>query len=70
MRRKLTFRYRNWRGEESLRVVTPKRIWFGTTRWHPEPQWFLKAFDREKDEHRDFALRDCDFVRGEEVVDG
>jgi hypothetical protein len=37
------------------------RLWFGTSEWHPEEQWFLQAFDMDKREERDFALRDCRF---------
>lgn len=50
--------YRNWRGEVAERVITPIRVWFGSTEWHPEPQWFLRAMDEEKGAERDFALRD------------
>lgn len=53
-----TFVYRNWRGEVATRTVTPQSLWFGSTEWHPEPQWFLKAIDRGKGAPRDFALRD------------
>lgn len=54
----LTFSYRNWRGEISTRRVIPIRPWFGVTKWHPEPQWFLHANDLDKGETRDFAMRD------------
>ena len=40
------------------RTITPKRIWWGATDWHPEPQWLLTAFDAEKQADRDFALKD------------
>lgn len=52
----LTFPYTNWRGEHALRKVLPLRIWFGSTEWHPEPQWFLRALDIDKCEERDFAF--------------
>ena len=29
---------------------------FGSTQWHPEPQWLLQAWDVDKDAERDFAL--------------
>lgn len=54
----VTLTYTNWRGETAERTITPKRIWFGSTYWHPEPQWLLTAFDAEKQADRDFALRD------------
>lgn len=54
----LTFVYRNWRGEEGRRSVLPLYVWHGTTRWHPESQWFLRAFDIDRGEQRDFAMND------------
>ena len=60
--RLLTFTYTNWRGETAERRVDPAvRLWFGSSEWHPEEQWFLQAFDMDKREERDFALRDCRF---------
>lgn len=50
--------YRNHRGETAWRTITPLRVWFGATEWHPEPQYLLKAVDTEKGAERDFALRD------------
>ena len=55
--------YTNWRGERRERVIEPRRVWFGTTEHHPEPQWFLAALDVEKDQTRDFALRDIHSMR-------
>lgn len=54
----IEFFYTNWRGENAIRTAIPKKIWFGQTSWHPEEQWFLRAFDVEKGEERDFALTD------------
>lgn len=51
-------RYCNHAGVESIRRIEPLRVWFGTTRWHPERQWMLRAIDLDKDAMRDFALRD------------
>lgn len=50
--------YTNWRGETSLRKVTPHSWRHGTTQWHPEPQWLMKAFDKDKGEYREFAMED------------
>lgn len=50
--------YTNWRGETSERTITPKTVYFGSTEWHPEPQWLLRAFDHDKRAERDFALKD------------
>jgi predicted DNA-binding transcriptional regulator YafY len=56
--RKVRFTYTNWRGETSERIAEPTDIWYGSSEWHPEPQWFLSACDLEKDAMRDFAIRD------------
>ncbi|MDR6431282.1 hypothetical protein [Brucella pseudogrignonensis] len=50
--------YTNYRGENSIRTITPIKPWYGSTEWHPEPQWLLTAFDHEKQANRDFALKD------------
>jgi predicted DNA-binding transcriptional regulator YafY len=54
----ITFRYRNWQGvtaDRSARIIC---LVYGSTDWHPEPQWLLKAFDFEKQAERLFAIRD------------
>lgn len=51
-----SFQYVNHRGEVAYRLVRPIRIWFGSTVWHPEPQWFLEGFDLERMETRDYAM--------------
>lgn len=48
--------YTNWRGETAEREIRPKRMWFGSTEWHPEPQWLITAVDVQKGVERDFAL--------------
>jgi hypothetical protein len=48
--------YTNHRGERGVRPVTPVRIWFGATTWHPVPGWLLEAFDLDKRGMRDFAM--------------
>jgi hypothetical protein len=51
------FYYRNHEGKQSYRRVLPMVIWYGTTQWHPEPQWFLKARADDRDgQERDFAM--------------
>ena len=48
--------YRNRRGEVSIRKVKLICLWFGSSQWYPDDQWFLKVWDLEKDAERDFAL--------------
>lgn len=50
--------YRNHRGESSWRQITPGWMYFGSTKWHPEQQWLMIAYDHDKQADRDFALRD------------
>jgi hypothetical protein len=50
--------YTNYRGETAIRKIQPKSIRFGSTEWHPEPQWLLLALDIEKNADREFALHD------------
>ena len=33
--------YTNYRGETAIRTIFPLEIWYGSTDWHPEPQWLL-----------------------------
>ena len=60
-KRAIEFVYTSWRGETSTRRATPLRVLWGSSEWHPEPQWILRAFDHDREEVRDFALRDCIF---------
>lgn len=54
----VTLTYTNWRGETAQRTIIPRSIRWGSTEWHPEPQWLLTAFDVDKGSERDFALKD------------
>lgn len=54
----VTFTYTNWRGEQARRRVGVMSIWFGSTKWHTEPQWLMHAIDLDKMEIRDFAMKD------------
>jgi predicted DNA-binding transcriptional regulator YafY len=54
----VSIKYTNWRGETSIRSIVPLKIWFGSTEWHKDNQWLLKAFDIDKDAERDFTLSD------------
>ena len=52
--------YTNWKGESGTRKIMPEKIWFGQTEWHKENQWLLHAWDLEKKEYRDFAMKDIE----------
>lgn len=54
----ITLTYTNYRGETSERTITPQWIWYGSTEFHPETQWLIRAFDHGKQAVRDFAFKD------------
>lgn len=58
LQKQVKIRYEDYRGETSLRVVVPVKIWFGATEWHSEPQWLLEALDVQKRADRSFAVKD------------
>lgn len=54
----LIFNYINYRNETSVRTVSPIKLWYGKTNYHKKEQWFLKAWDMDKEVERDFAFND------------
>ncbi len=50
--------YINWKGSLNWRTIIPETIDFKSTEWHPEKQWILHALDLDKQEYRDFAMKD------------
>ena len=50
--------YVNWKGVGAIRNIIPKRLFFGSTEYHPEEQWLLEVFDCDKLECRTFAMKD------------
>jgi hypothetical protein len=51
--------YTNWRGETAIRNLRPLSIRFGSSQWHPEPQWLVRAEDVDRGfEVHEYALRD------------
>ena len=54
----VSFSYTNYRNETAPRFVRPLEIRFGSSEWHPQPQWLLKAYDFDKKELREFAMKD------------
>jgi predicted DNA-binding transcriptional regulator YafY len=51
------FVYTNWEGKTSRRAALPLYLWYGESQWHQGEQWFLHAFDCDKNAERDFAMR-------------
>jgi predicted DNA-binding transcriptional regulator YafY len=56
--KRVTIDYVNWKGERGLRLILPDTITFSSNKWHPTPQWLLRAFDVEKKAWRHFAMAD------------
>lgn len=56
--RPVSLTYTNYKGETAVRRILPKSLRYGSTQWHPEPQWLLLATDVEKLADREFALKD------------
>jgi hypothetical protein len=50
--------YQNYRGEIATRHIIPRQIFFGSTSYHPNPQWLMRAYDLDKEDDRVFALID------------
>lgn len=61
--RAIRVRYKNWKGNVRVRTILPKEPpYWGSTEFHPEPQWLLPVLDLDEGVERDFALKDCDFL--------
>ena len=63
----IRFMYINWKGDFSIRVAKVKSIFFGTTKYHPDYQCFIRAFDLNKMETRDFAVKDISSIEAIDV---
>jgi len=50
--------YTNWRGETKIRTIIPKKIYYGSTDWHPKEGWLLEAFDLDRNSERIYSLKD------------
>ncbi len=61
----IKFYYKNWRGEYSYRTIHgAPMFWYGESKYHKGAQWFIKAYDVEKQDIRDFAVNDIvEFVK-------
>ena len=60
----ITTSYTNWKGKRRLRTLTPLQMVFGSTKWHPDPQWLIRARDEDIDEKRAKALKIMHEVAG------
>lgn len=53
---RLSFTYTNHAGDTAQRTVINPTIYHGSTDYHPEPQWLLRAYDVDKRGERIFAI--------------
>lgn len=61
--RHLEFEYTNHKGERETRRICVHRVYWGATKYHPQPQWIMGAHDMHRREDREFAMRDMVDVR-------
>ena len=55
----LKFEYKNWKGNIGIREIVPIEMWYGSTEYHTEIQWLIKAYDTQDwDKIKDFAIKD------------
>lgn len=54
----IEFDYVNWKGASSHRRVIINKVLYGNNRYHPQPQWLMEAQDIDRNEVREFAMRD------------
>ena len=50
--------YTNWRGESAIRTIVPINLKWRSTEWHPKAQWLLKVWDVDRNDYREYALKD------------
>lgn len=55
---RVSFSYKNYKGLVSKRNVKVISLRLGSTSWHKDEQWLLKAFDYDKKAEREFAIKD------------
>lgn len=68
----IRFNYTNYKLETEWRTAVVDRFWFGSSSYHQGEQWFIRGLDCERNEYRNFALRDMRYVsiyRGESRSD-
>lgn len=55
----ITKSYRNYKGEVSDRTFIPLILRFDeNNEWHGENVWIIHAYDLDKQDYRDFCLKD------------
>lgn len=52
--------YTNWRGEQAVRIIIPREVFWGATEWHKGQQWLLRVWDCDRQAERVYALKDIE----------
>jgi predicted DNA-binding transcriptional regulator YafY len=65
-----SFIYTNYKGETERRHARFYTVRYGTSEWHTEPQWLLLAFDLDKRQDREFAMKDMTDVTLLDIEEG
>ena len=50
--------YTNYRGERRWRSIMPLGVHFQNSEYHPDTQWVIEAIDMERNQLREFAMKD------------
>lgn len=64
----LRFGYTNWEGRNSQRRVRPISVRYGQSKWHPRDGWLMLAIDLDKNEEREFSMRDMVMVERSDPI--
>ena len=59
--------YRNWKGVTSYRTVRPIRLFFGSDKYYPEPQWLMEAIDFGNLDERCKIFPMCNIFHWEQI---
>src|SRR5580765_4019491 len=54
----IRFNYTNYKLETEWRRAKIKHFWFGSSTYHTGEQWFCHAFCLDRNDYRNFAMRD------------
>ncbi len=66
--KQITITYLNHRGAITERNIIPVELWYGVNEWHDYEQWFMKAYDTDKQDTRDFALANLKSVANPSLI--
>lgn len=59
----IMFKYKNWKGITDIRMCVVEGIFYGSNAWHKEEQFLLSGFDLDKNEMRDYAMKDISDIK-------